>query len=218
MSFTDVFQFLDDLQENNNKSWMDENRKRYKSIRSFIVSWLDQMNEQFSKIDPQYTDTSGKKAINRINNNLLYHPNLPTYKDHFGAGLDQITKMGDFYIQIGSNRSFVAGGYWKPTGDLIKSIREGIDYNGDLLKKILSEKTFKKTFGELLDKDEALVKTPQGYEADHPHIDLLKMRTFAVLCPLSRKDVCSVDFNEQCIELYKTMLPFRRYLNQAASF
>lgn len=217
MSFSHMFDFLERLQENNHKAWMDENRKEYKVVRSFFVEWLDEMNDKLTKIDPQYFDTPGKKAINRINNNLLYHPDLPTYKDHFGAGLDQVTKMGDFYIQIGVNNSMIASGYWKPPSKQIKSIREAIDYNGEVLKEIINEKKFNQTFGSLIDRENCLVKAPQGFDNNHPHIDLLKFKTFAVIQTLSRNEICAEAFNNQVIESYKILLPFRRYLNQAVS-
>ena len=79
-------------------------------VRDTFIGWLDQMNDKLAKIDPNYTQTSGRKSINRINNNLMFHPDKPIYKDHFGAGLDQVTKMGDFYIHLGISESFIAGG------------------------------------------------------------------------------------------------------------
>ena len=101
MSFQHLFDFLNRLQKNNNKEWMDLHRKEYHQVRDFYIDWLNGMNEELAAIDDTYFYTPGKKAINRINNNLLYHPSKPVYKDHFGAGLDQRSKEGDFYI-IGS--------------------------------------------------------------------------------------------------------------------
>lgn len=215
MDFKTLFSFLERLQVNNSKAWMDEHRKEYHKVRDFYIDWLNVINVRLSEIDPLYFDTPGKKAINRINNNLLYHPNLPTYKDHFGAGLDQVSKQGDFYIQIGCNEAFIASGYWKPKSSTIKSIREAIDYNGEVFQSILDEPNFSKTYGPLAEQQDKLVQAPQGYEAHHRHIDLLKNRSFVVYHKLSREDVCSPNFNDHVVELYKTLLPFRRYLNQA---
>ena len=114
MNFQNLYAFLRALQKNNAKEWMDDNRKWYHEIRDSYIEWLTQMDLQLSEIDPNYTHTPGKKAINRINNNLLYHPNKPIYKDHFGAGLDQETKQGDFYIHLGTSESFIAGVFTNP--------------------------------------------------------------------------------------------------------
>ncbi|WP_074408535.1 MULTISPECIES: DUF2461 domain-containing protein [Aquimarina] len=217
MDFNTLFLFLQDLQANNHKEWMDANRKQYQTIRNSFIQWLDELDGKLAAIDPNYYPTSGKKGINRINNNLLFHPNKPVYKDHFAAGLDQRTKQGDFYIQIGINECELAGGYWRPENKMLASIREAIDYNGEELVKILNKKSFKQTFGGMyLDKDK-LKTTPKGYASDHEYIDLLRHRTFAVIHPLNQEEILKDDFMDKVIAVYKEMLPFRRYFNQAVT-
>ena len=217
MNFNELYDFLRDLESNNNKEWMDNNRKRYHNVRDQYIEWLDKMNKKLATIDPEYFDTPGKKAINRINNNLLYHPNRPIYKDHFGAGLDQRSKQGDFYIHLGTSESFIAGGYWKPGNKILKSIREAIDYNGEEFVKILNKKSFQDTFGGLIETEEKLSTSPKGFNQDHQFIDLLRHKTFAVEHRLTQKEVISENFEEKAITVYKEMLPFRRYLNQAVT-
>ena len=217
MNFNELYDFLRDLESNNNKEWMDNNRKRYHKVRDQYIEWLDKMNKKLAAIDPDYFDTPGKKAINRINNNLLYHPNRPIYKDHFGAGLDQRSKQGDFYIHLGTSESFIAGGYWKPGNKILKSIREAIDYNGEEFIKILNKKSFQDTFGGLIETEEKLSTAPKGFSQDHQFIDLLRHKTFAVEHRLTQKEVISDNFEEKVITVYEEMLPFRRYLNQAVT-
>lgn len=216
MNFKNLYQFLRKLQNNNNKEWMDEHRGEYHTVRDAYIDWLNQMNIKLASIDPDYTPTNGKKAINRINNNLMFHPNKPVYKDHFGAGLDQESKQGDFYIHLGVNESFIGGGYWHPSSKILKSIRAAIDYNGEDLKKILNKKSFKSMFGEMII-DDPLKTSPKGYSQDHKHIDFLRRKSFAVSCPLTQKEVMASNFEEKVIAIYKEMLPFRRYLNQAVT-
>ena len=216
MDFRPIYDFLERLQQNNSKEWMDEHRKEYHNIRDSYIAWLDKMNNLLAQIDPEYYDTPGKKAINRINNNLMFHPNKPIYKDHLSAGLDQKTKQGDFYIEIGLTHNLLAGGYWRPKKEILDSIREAIDYNGEELKAIIKKPSFVKTFGELY-KDEKLKTAPKGYSKDHPHIDLLRHKTFGVEVTLSRKRILTPSFEEYLIEVYKEMLPFRRYLREATS-
>lgn len=216
MSFKNLQSFLSRLQKNNNKEWMDAHRKEYHTARDFFILWLDDMNDRLAQIDSDYFDTPGKKAINRINNNLMFHPNRPVYKDHFAAGLDQLSKQGDFYIEIGLEHCFIGGGYWHPSSQLLKSIREAIDYNGEALKAIIEKPSFVSTFGGMIEAPK-LKQPPRGYNPEHPHIELLKMKTFAVSCILPKKLLLSAGFEEQVIAVYKELLPFRRYLNQAVT-
>ena len=195
---------------------MDANRKWYKEVRDGFISWLDGMNTTLAELDDEYYDTPGKKGINRINNNLMFHPNKPIYKDHFGAGLDKRPNTGDFYLEVGIERSMFAGGLWRPDSKRLRSIRDAIDYDGEELRKILNKKSFKNTFGELYE-DVKLTNSPKGFSNDHPHIDLLRNKTFAVAMEFSTKEVLKDDFEEKVITVYKEMLPFRRYLNQAVT-
>lgn len=217
MSFHKLFDFLRTLQKNNSKEWMDANRKQYEEVRDWYISWLEDLDKDLAEIDENYHETPGKKAINRINNNLLYHPNKPVYKDHFGAGLDQKSKQGDFYIHLGTSESFIAGGYYKPESKVLKSIRDAIDYNGEELIKILNKKSFQDMFGGLMETQDKLTTSPKGYSQDHKYIDLLRHKTFAVEHPITQKEVMQDDFKEKVIKVYKEMLPFRRYLNQAVT-
>ncbi|NEV93544.1 DUF2461 domain-containing protein [Psychroflexus sp. YR1-1] len=217
MNFERLFDFLETLNKNNSKEWMDEHRSFYETVKTDYVNWLEDLDFKLSKVDADYYSSSGKKAINRINNNLLYHPNKPTYKDHFGAGLDKRPKTGDFYIHLGIDEIFVAGGFYKPKSETLKSIREAIDYNGDEFKDILNSKSFQKHFGGLMEDEDQLKTAPKGFSQNHKHIDLLRLKSFAAMKPLERKDVLAEDFKDQVIETYKAMLPFRRYLNKAVS-
>jgi len=219
MGFYKMFSFLRELQENNNKDWMDEHRSEYHEVRDWYISWLNELDAELEKVDPDYHSTTGKRAINRINNNLLYHPNKPVYKDHFGAGLDLSNhgKQGDFYIHLGTNGCFIAGGFYKPKKEVLDSIRDAIDYNGKELKKIIDKKSFKDTFGELIDDGDSLKTSPKGYSNDHEHIDLLNRKTFAVQHEITQREVMREDFKSKCVEIYKEMLPFRKYLNKAVT-
>lgn len=216
MDFKDLFQFLEHLQKNNTKEWMDANRKWYKFLRMDFIAWLDQLDMTMEQLDDHYYSTPGKKGINRINNNLMFHPHKPIYKDHFGAGLDKAPNSADFYIEIGVKQCLLAGGFWRPDSKTLRSIREGIDYNGEELQAILDSPSFKKQFGELY-KDERLTNAPKGYSNDHPHIELLKNKTFAVVHEFDRKEVLQHGFDDKIKNVYLEMLPFRRYLNNAAS-
>jgi uncharacterized protein (TIGR02453 family) len=214
MDFENQITFLKALQKNNNKEWMDTNRRWYTEVRNDFIGWLDKMNAQLAEIDNDYYDTPGRKGINRINNNLMFHPNKPIYKDHFGAGLDKRPNTGDFYIEIGIERSMFAGGLWRPDPKRLRSIRDAIDYDGEELKKILNKKSFKTTFGGLYE-DVKLTNSPKGFSNDHPHIDLLRNKTFAVATEFSTIEIFKSDFEDKVITTYKEMLPFRRYLNRA---
>ena len=214
MDFQALFDFLKDLDRYNHKEWMDRNRKTYVGLRNEFIQWLDHLDLKLAEKDPEYYPTPGRRGINRINNNLMFHPDRPVYKDHFGAGLDKAPGTADFYIQVGLRESILAGGLWRPAPGKLRKVREAIDYDGEVLKDIIESRGFKKLFGGLY-QDQSLKRMPKGYAADHPHADLLKLKTFAVVRPLDRTDVLSPNFESIIVQTYFEMLSFRRYLNRA---
>ncbi|SFR31286.1 TIGR02453 family protein [Robiginitalea myxolifaciens] len=216
MNFHALFDFLERLWRNNHKAWMDEHRAEYHKIRNDFIQWLDELDAILDQRDPDYYPTPGKQGINRINNNLMFHPDRPVYKDHFGAGLDKAPGTADFYIQIGVGDCLLAGGLWRPGPKKLRKVREAIDYDGEVMQEILDTPSFKAMFGGLYE-DQVLQRMPKGFNPDHPHAALLKHKTLAVERTISREDILSPDFQNLILDTYFEMLPFRRYLNRALS-
>src|SRR5690606_17153448 len=59
MDFNDMFNFLEKLQANNNKAWMDANRKWYRSLRGDFILWLDGLDMELSQLHEGYYPTPG---------------------------------------------------------------------------------------------------------------------------------------------------------------
>ena len=69
-------------------------------------------------------------------------------------------------------------------------------------------------FGGLME-DDMLKTSPKGFSQDHEQIELLRHKSFAVMHPVTQKEVQQDDFQQKVIDVYTEMLPFRRYLNKA---
>ena len=61
MSFRKLYDFLNELQDNNSKEWMDDHRKHYVELREWFISWLNEMNAKLANLDKEYTWTEGRK-------------------------------------------------------------------------------------------------------------------------------------------------------------
>jgi len=214
MNMKALFAFLRELQQHNHKEWMDENRSRYQQLREDFIAFLNAVNQRVKAVDPDYLGMPGREAISRINNNLLYHPELPTYKDHFSADLAGEKNASAFYVHIGLSGSFVGGGFYRPPSAVLKKIRAAIDYDGERLREIIEAPDFKKTFGGLMEGGQ-LKTAPQGYPRDHRHINLLRLKSFAAARSFDRSEVMAGNFPDELVRTYEQMKPFRDYLNQA---
>ena len=217
MSFYKVFDFLRDLQENNHKAWMDEHRDRYEESRDFVIDWANQLVMAIKETDPDFVVAEGRKAISRINNNLMFHPDKPTYKDNFGVELNLSGGPAGFYIHMALSGSFIGGGIHNPDRDQLKKIRQEIDYNGQELEEIVNNVRFKDNFEEL-NQDDKLKTAPQGYSQEHRHIELLRLNRFAAMTSTTQKEIAADGFGDHVVSLYQVLLPLGRFLNKAVDF
>lgn len=212
-----IFRFLRDLKNNNSKEWMDENRDRYHTMKErwlyeieLILQRLAEHNGAFEKVNP-------KKTISRINNNRRFHPEKPTYKDRVTcspAGR-KAYDVSTFFISIGPGESFIGGGIYHPPKEHLENIRAAIDYDGEKLKNILQEDDFISFYGSLNAYDDKLVTSPQNYDNDHKHIDLINNKSFTATINITEEQVVSDSFIDLVEEAYLKYRPLDDYLVKA---
>ena len=98
-----------------------------------------------------------------------------------------------------------------PTPEMLKMIRQEIDYNPDPLLELMKSKTFRMYFQEIV--GEKLKRIPQGYQEDHPHAELLKFKSYIVLRNFKDAEVTHPKFYGEVVKTFKAIKPFNDYLN-----
>jgi len=218
MSKHKIFDFLSDLRENNAKEWMDEHRDRYHEAKAIWLEEIAVFLKRLAKHEPELGKLPPKKTIMRINNNYVFHPDKPTYKDHFGFDPYKGRNRPAFYLHVSPGNNFLAGGLWHPDPEALKKLREAIDYNGADLKKRMRKKAFRAFFGTFDEDADALKTSPAGYTRDHEHIDLLRRKNFTVTRRLTREEILSDDLVDVIEEGFVVMRGFLGYLREAVEF
>jgi uncharacterized protein (TIGR02453 family) len=212
-----TFDFLKALVENNNRDWFLENKPQYEQARENVIDFASQIIQLLSQIDPQVNaDIDPKKSVMRIYRDIRFSKDKTPYKNNFGINLrtgSGSIELG-YYVHIQPEKSFVGGGYWMPQSNHLKAIRQEIDYNGAALNAIISDTSFIDTFSAF-DQQEQLKNNPKGYEADHPYLNLLKLKSFAATHPLSDQDLMDKFAAENAVENLKKIHPLNIFLNQA---
>ncbi|CAH0998839.1 hypothetical protein LEM8419_00154 [Neolewinella maritima] len=210
-----IYHFLGDLAANNSKAWMDTHRDAYQEAKDIWLAEIQAILDRLATHDPTYATIAPKDTILRINNNRKFHPDRPVYKDNFGFSPGSSGEEPMIYVHVSPKHSFIAGGLRNPGPQLLKSLREAIDYDGERLLDILNERSFRDFFGPLSEDPNKLKTSPQGYAADHPHIELLRRKDFTVMRDVSRKEVTSDHFVDLVERAYLELQPFNAYLRQA---
>lgn len=207
------FDFLNKVASNNNREWFAENKDEYLKQHQNMIDFADDLLQSVNKHDNIET-LNGKKSLYRIYRDVRFSKNKDPYKTHWAGGFKRATKLlrGGYYFHIApGNKTMVAGGFWNPNKDDILRIREDIAMDDSELRKIVSDKKFVATFGEL--KGDQLKTAPKGFPKDHESIDLLRYKQFIVWKNFTDKEVMSKDFTKLADNTFKAMRPFFDYMS-----
>jgi len=203
-SQTQILNFLKQLQENNHKDWMTENKSVYQEAKKVFEEIVEKIIQEITTFDKDIADLSPKKCIFRLNRDIRFSKDKTPYKTNFGASMQKNGKKSPFsgyYLHIQpEHKSFLAAGIYMPTSDVLKKVRQEIDYNLQEFEEIITDTTFKKYFEEI--RGEKLKSNPRGYKIDNPAIEFLKMKSFTIIHNLSDEEIEHKNFLQNIIPIY----------------
>ena len=212
-----TFKFLNELVENNNRDWFQEHKAEYEQARENVISFAAEIIALLAQKDEQLNrDIDPKKTVMRIYRDIRFSKDKTPYKNNFGINLRTAKNNAElgYYIHIQPAKSFAGGGYWMPPADHLKAIRQEIDYNGDALNTIVADASFMEAFSAF-DQQEQLKNNPKGYEADHRYINLLKLKSFAAMHPLTNAELMEKKAAEHVVKYLLKIHPLNNFLLHA---
>jgi len=207
-----TLEFFSEIAENNNKPWFEKNKPRYEAAKENFLTFMSELLEDVRTVEPIY-EKELKKYADRIYRDVRFSKDKSPYKSHISGLIERAPENSKcpFYIHVQPNGSFIGGGVWQPEPDLLKKVRQEIDYNGSEFNAIINKSSFVELFGKL--SGEALVRPPKGYEADNPNVELLKLKQYIVHRNFDNDLVCSDQFKHELVKCYSEALPFFRFFD-----
>jgi len=212
-----TLEFMSDLKKRNDRDWFQKNRNRYLEAKSDYETFIQAVINGISTFDPILKGLEVTSCTYRINRDIRFSNDKTLYKTHMGAfivrgGKQNGDRYAGYYVHVEpGNNSMIAGGAYMPPSLWLKLIREKIDEQADKFLKIIENKEFVKFFGQL--EGEKLKTAPKGFPKDHPHIELLKLKSFLVVRMISDKEVISKDCFDLIIRASEVMKPLNDFLN-----
>jgi uncharacterized protein (TIGR02453 family) len=213
-----ILKFLKNIAKNNNREWFEKNKPVYLEAKLSFEDFLEELHKEILKLDESLAGLNPRKLGFRIYRDVRFSKDKRPYKTNMGAGFSAHGKMEQepgYYIHIEpGNKSFIAGGMYMPNPENLAKIRQEIDYNTPKFLKILNEKEFKKYFDGLNDWDR-LKTAPKGYPKDHPHIDILKNKSFTVSHPFTDAELADKNFVKKVATVAKSIKKLNTFLAEA---
>jgi uncharacterized protein (TIGR02453 family) len=208
--------FLAALSNNNNRDWFQENKSWYEEARKNFAGFIDLLAFEIKKIDSSIGQVTSREAMFRINRDIRFSKDKSPYKINMGAHIvpgGKKSGLAGYYFHIEPGDSFLGGGIYMPSSDILKKIRREIFDNVEEFLLIINNPEFTDYFGEIW--GEKLIKPPAGYPKEFEHIDLLKYKSYTVIRQIPEKTLLGSKLLEEVLNGFRIMYPFNRFLNYA---
>ena len=216
----ELYSFLSDLKQNNNRDWFNDHKDQYlRHVKEPTIAFISSMKDRLPNISSSYVaDTRANGgSMFRIYRDTRFSKDKTPYKTNIGcqfrhaAGKD--AHAPGFYMHLQPGENFAGGGIWMPPTPVLSKIRDAIDRHQD---EWISIKEFINQDGRLqVAQGERYKRPPQGFTADHPLIDDLKLKSFFASRSFSDSDVTSAGFIDVIVETFQDIAPLMRFINEA---
>ena len=220
MNPRELVNYLQGLQENNNKAWFVMNKPSYDILREEFTALTAEVMKELTKLDAPIARAEPKKCLFRIYRDTRFHKGAP-YKTNFSAAIAPGNKKDwgpHYYFEIGhTGKLMTAGGSYHPQPEHLAMIRKALaeePHQKGLFAKLAKAKAVQEKFGGMW-RDEALVRPPKGYTPESPNLEFIKNRNQILIreVPLGKLDHAGIV--QHVIADFKAMVPLVNWLRTA---
>ena len=222
----EIIAFLRTLRDNNNRPWFQEHKFQYLRCVQLFEDIATRLIAGVESFDDSVKGVTLKDCTYRIYRDTRFSPDKRPYKCHMGCYVCPGGKKSGyagyyFHIGAGGKEEGYPYGHMLAVGDYcydpkaLQIIREDI-VNGDGDFDCIVRQQCSPLFR--LDREGELKRIPKGFPADTPWGEYLRLKTFCLGYTPDDAFMSASDVVEQSIELFRTTLPFTRYINRAISY
>ena len=215
----ELFDFVRELAENNDRDWFKANKKRYeRDVKDRALTFISEFGPHLKAISPNFLAIPKAQggSLFRIYRDTRFSPDKRPYKTHVGlhfrhaAGKDAHTP--GFYLHLEPGTSFAGMGLWRPDSKTLRGIRDAMVEDPETWSAA------RDAFQEHYEMGGDRLKTsPRGFSKDHPMIDDLRLKDFVGHVSLTEDEVLDADFPARFVELCRQGVPLVRWLCGAVS-
>jgi uncharacterized protein (TIGR02453 family) len=214
-----LFQFLEELTDNNNRPWFQENKGRYeRDVLEPAMAFIRAFQPRLRRISPYFVaiDRRVGGSLMRVYRDTRFAKGGEPYKTNVGIQFRhefaRDVHAPGFYVHIAPDECFLAVGLWRPEPAALGQIRQAIVEWPDRWRRARDDRKFRARFS--LD-GASLIRPPRGFPADHPWIEDLKRTDFIGLEELDERGVLDKGFLDHVTASFAASRPFMRFVCNA---
>ena len=213
-----ILEFLQELADNNNRTWFEANRERYKQVKQRMDVVAAEFIEAVAAFDPAVEGVQVKDATYRIYRDTRFTKDKSPYKTWFGVYVCPRGKksgLSGYYMHVepDQNHYMLCTGAYCPTAGEIKSVREEIMTEGDAFVESIEAAT-----GFEVDWSSALKRMPQGWSAEDEYSDYYRLRNYLLVKMVDKDYFLRPDAIQQAAKDMQCTRAFNDTLNRAIEY
>ena len=205
-----LYLFLNELKNNNNREWFAENKDRYNQLRSSSSMVFDDIQSGLG-----VTDQLENHKVFRIYRDVRFSKNKLPFKTHLSTSIHREGKQlrGGYYIHLEPSNNFIACGFWNPNKEDLFRIRKELELEYQEFSNLLDGKDLKNQWGELF--GEQLKSCPKGFDKEHEAIQWLRFKQFILKKSFTNEECMSKDFSKKVVDSFVSARPFLDFMTLA---
>jgi uncharacterized protein (TIGR02453 family) len=207
----ELFRFLRELKGHNDREWFAANKRRYEDhVKQPALAFVEDFGHRLPDAAPRLV--ADRRSMFRIHRDTRFAKDKTPYKTHVGVYFRHEraaeADTAGLYLHLEPGHVFLGAGIWHPGSAGLKRIRDAIvaDPDGWQAAVAAVQPTWRLAEGE------RLTRAPAGYRSDHPLVEDLKRKSFAVISPLTQRDATARGFLDTCAERAERARPFMSFI------
>ena len=217
----ELFAFLRELRENNDKAWFEANRERYRRcVQRPMIGFIEAVSPWLMANAPAFVADTRLQggSLFRIHRDTRFTADKSPYKTNVGCNfrhrVGKDAHAPGFYVHIAPDEVFFGGGIWSPPTPALNAIRDAIVDRPERWGAIVGDPSFARLTGGLAD-SERLKTAPRGYPKDHPHMADLRRKSLFAFSTCPEEAVCDPDFPGRVTDTFAALVPMMDFMSDA---
>lgn len=217
-----LFSFLQELAENNDRTWWEKNKDRYvETVREPALDFITDFAPRLNAISPHFladARTVGGSLMRPYRDTRFSKDKTP-YKTNVGIqfrherGKD--VHAPGFYLHLEPGGSFAGVGMWRPDPATAARVRKRISDHAKDWTAASTGSGFTKVWTIERDENEMLKRIPKELDGDQPRRDDLRLKSFIAGSRLTQRDITTAGFDERLAAMFAESKRFVRFLCDA---
>ncbi len=208
--------FLRALKRNNRRDWFDPRKPLFEDVlKAPMLKVVEGVTAAMADFAPNHVRPA-QKCVMRIYRDTRFSNDKTPYKTNIAAwwarhGLEK-TSGGGFYCHLTAEELVIAAGVYMPERDQLLAIRNFLLVHHQELSSLLADTKLRRRFTP--DHGAMLTRPPKGFPKDHPAMELLKCRQWAVVAKLPPQEALRPNLVKHIASHFRAAAPLVEFLNR----